>query len=153
MSAALQSDLLARYPWLTVRPGAADGNAAVNVPPENLLEFAAALRDRDGFAVLADLAGCDWGTEARCRFGVVYHFQRPAAARETLRVVCDAADNAAPVLPSLTALFASADWFEREAFDLFGIRFDGHPALTRLLMPGDFEGYPLRKDFPIEGTE
>lgn len=150
MPAALQTALLSRYPWLIARSGAADGNAAVNVPPEHLLEFATALRDNEGFAVLADLAGCDWGAEVSCRFGAVYHFQRPAT-RDTLRVACDVADNSAPALPSLTPLFASANWFEREAFDLFGIRFDGHPALVRLLMPEDFSGHPLRKDFPLAG--
>jgi NADH-quinone oxidoreductase subunit C len=149
-AATFQAALLARFPELIVRPCGTDVQVAVNVPAEKLFEFASELRDGEGFEVLADLAGCDWGTGIRQRFGVVYHFQRPST-RETLRAVCNASDDDVPVLPSLVSLYPSANWFEREAFDLFGIRFDGHPALTRLLMPEDYVGHPLRKDFPLAG--
>ncbi|MDR3229504.1 MAG: NADH-quinone oxidoreductase subunit C [Puniceicoccales bacterium] len=154
---ALRADLLGRFPFLTARKTASD-LPAVNVPPENLAAFAAALRDTLGFNRLADIAGCDWGEDAAARFGTVYHFQRVDTAatsgghREMLRVVCDARDNAAPTLPSLAALYPNANWLEREVFDMFGIRFDGHPDLRRILMWDAYPHHPLRKDFPLAGV-
>ncbi|MDR0536426.1 MAG: NADH-quinone oxidoreductase subunit C [Puniceicoccales bacterium] len=180
---SFQEQLFAHFPELSPRPGAADGILAVNAPAALLVELATTLRDKFGFSVLADIAGCDWGLDAYRRFGAIYHFQRPpaipAAAREstgtpetaedgaavstkpaaagedsrlTLRVACDALDNATPSLPSLAHLYASALWFEREAYDLLGIRFDGHPSLSRLLLPEDFGAHPLRKDYPLRGN-
>ncbi|MDR2512274.1 MAG: NADH-quinone oxidoreductase subunit C [Puniceicoccales bacterium] len=146
----LFSSLVARFPFLQKRPGNVDDNAAVDVPSVRLLEFAFALRDELGFDMLADLAGCDWGELARPRFGIVCHFHK-ITAREYLRVAVNAPDDLAPVLPSLTSLYPSANWFEREAFDLFGIRFDGHPDLRRILLWEEYPGHPLRKDFPLAG--
>ncbi|MDR2844643.1 MAG: NADH-quinone oxidoreductase subunit C [Puniceicoccales bacterium] len=149
----LQARLLARFAFLTPRAGAVDGSAAVNVPPENLLDFATVLRDEFHFDMLADLAGCDWGEAAAPRFGIVCHFCR-AETGEHLRVGCDAPDGTdEPELPSLTPLHPAANWFEREAFDMFGIRFRGHPDLRRILMWDGFDGHPLRKDFPLAGRE
>jgi NADH-quinone oxidoreductase subunit C len=155
--------LLAAFPFLTAREGDAGCEASVNVAPENLVAFVAALRDAHGFNLLADLAGCDWGESASegaaHRFGIVAHFARVEVAtadggvREVVRVGCNAADDAAPTLPSITAIFPAADWFEREAFDMFGIRFAGHPDLRRLLLWDEFPAHPLRKDFPLAGIE
>lgn len=149
---SLQDELCARFPFLTPRAGGADGAAAVNAPPEKLPELAAALRESLGFDSLADLAGCDWGAGVSPRFGVVYHFQR-SRTREYLRVACDAPDDNAPALPSLTPLYPAANWLEREAADLFGIRFDGHPDPRRILLWEGYPGHPLRKDFPLVGKD
>ena len=70
---------------------------------------------------------------------------------ERLRLRCFAADNSLPVVPSLVDVYPVANWFEREAFDLFGIVFEGHPDLRRILTDYGFEGHPLRKDFPLTG--
>ncbi|MDP3963664.1 MAG: NADH-quinone oxidoreductase subunit C [bacterium] len=75
----------------------------------------------------------------------VYHFGKHGAA-ELLQLTVDAGSQT-PSVPSITAIFPLADWMERETYDMFGIRFEGHPNLTRLFLPDDFEGYPLRKDF------
>ncbi|MDB5027494.1 MAG: NADH-quinone oxidoreductase subunit [Candidatus Eremiobacteraeota bacterium] len=112
----------------------------------------------DGFTMLLDVGGVDYpGREPR--FDVVYHLLRmpavPATAAEVgtperVRVLCGVAEDA-PVLPTMSDLWPSADWAEREIFDLYGIRFDGHPDLRRIQMPDDWEGYPLRKDYPLRG--
>lgn len=78
-------------------------------------------------------------------FQVVYHFGKHGAA-DLLQLTVDAGKEA-PSAPSITAMFPLADWMERETYDLFGIRFEGHPNLTRLFLPDDFDGHPLRKDF------
>lgn len=150
MSDDLQTSLLARFPYLTPRSGSAD-HPAVNVPAENLLPFATALRDELGFDMLTDIAGVDWDQESP-RFAAVYHFVRTTKC-EYLRVVCAAPNDARPSIPSLVGLFPSANWFEREAHDMFGIDFTGHPDLRRILMWDSYPWYPLRKEFPLAGKE
>jgi len=100
------------------------------------------------FAVLADLTALDW-FPSEPRFEVVYSLLSHER-RERIRVKVKV-NGADPYLESVTALWAGASPFEREVFDLFGIRFQGHPDLRRILMPDDWEGHPLRKDYPVEG--
>jgi NADH-quinone oxidoreductase subunit C len=101
-----------------------------------------------GYAMLLDLGAVDYlGREPR--FDVVYHLLKMPSGTERLRVRCLLADGAH--LPTVSDLWKSADWAEREVFDLFGIVFDGHADLRRIQMPNDWEGYPLRKDYPLRG--
>jgi NADH-quinone oxidoreductase subunit C len=100
------------------------------------------------FAVLADLTALDW-FPSEPRFEVVYSLLSHER-RERIRVKVKV-NGADPYLESVTALWAGASPFEREVFDLFGIRFHGHPDLRRILLPDDWEGHPLRKDYPVEG--
>jgi NADH-quinone oxidoreductase subunit C len=104
---------------------------------------------REGFQLLVDITAVDW-PEREQRFDVVYHWLN-LASQERLRVKVPVAD--AEAMPSLTSRFKTADWFEREVFDLFGIPFEGHPNLTRLLTWQDFPGHALRKDFPLDGGD
>jgi len=112
----------------------------------NVLTF---LRDDDKckFEVLIDIAGVDYPERAK-RFDVVYHLLSPRL-NQRIRVKVET-DDVTPV-PSVTSVFPAADWYEREAFDMYGIRFSGHPDLRRLLTDYGFQGYPLRKDFPLTG--
>jgi NADH-quinone oxidoreductase subunit C len=100
------------------------------------------------FNFLSDITCVDW-YPAEPRFEVVYHLLSiPKKERVRLKVRLN---SASPVIESLTSLWPGANYFEREVFDLFGIRFTGHPYLRRILMPENWEGYPLRKDYPVEG--
>ena len=100
------------------------------------------------FNSLADLTCVDW-YPAEPRFEVVYHlFSIPNKERVRLKVKLN---SSSPAIESLTSVWPGANYFEREVFDLFGVRFGGHPNLRRLLMPDEFHGNPLRKDFPVEG--
>jgi len=110
-----------------------------------------------GFMHLLDVGGTDH-LPLTPRFEVSYHFAtidpmrrdpKAPVSRFRLRVFPQDQD---PVVPSLTKYWPSADWAEREVYDLFGVRFDGHPDLKRILMPDDWEGHPLRKDYPLRGT-
>ncbi|MGH9544152.1 MAG: NADH-quinone oxidoreductase subunit C [Terriglobales bacterium] len=108
------------------------------------------LRD-DGdcpFNYLADVTCVDW-FPSEPRFEVVYHLLS-LARKERVRLKVRL-DGNSPALDSVTPVWLAANYFEREVFDLFGVRFAGHPYLRRLLMPEDWEGYPLRKDYPVEG--
>jgi NADH-quinone oxidoreductase subunit C len=99
------------------------------------------------FKVLIDVCGADYPDRAE-RFEVVYHL---LSMHENVRVrVKTSTDGAAPV-PSIVDLFPAANWYEREAFDLYGVLFEGHPDLRRILTDYGFEGHPLRKDFPLTG--
>jgi NADH/F420H2 dehydrogenase subunit C len=112
----------------------------------------------EGFAMLLDLGGVDYlGREPR--YDVVYHLLKLSAKQATpqeigtparVRVLCGVSGDP-PHLPSVVDLWQSADWAEREVFDLFGIVFDGHADLRRIQMPYDWEGHPLRKDYPLRG--
>jgi NADH-quinone oxidoreductase subunit C len=121
----------------------------VTVAANEIVPFVRFLRDdaRLAFVSLIDVCGVDWPQREK-RFDVVYHFLSPRQnARIRLKVMTD---EMTPV-PSITPVFPGADWFEREAYDLYGILFTGHPDLRRILTDYGFEGHPLRKDFPLTG--
>ncbi|MCH2458725.1 MAG: NADH-quinone oxidoreductase subunit C [Henriciella sp.] len=99
------------------------------------------------FETLIDICGVDYPERSQ-RFEVVYHF---LSMRLNQRIRVKVSTDESAAVPSLTGLHPSADWFEREAFDMYGIRFAGHPDMRRLLTDYGFEGYPLRKDFPLTG--
>ena len=125
------------------------GELTVTVPSSALVAFVRYLRDDSSlaFVSLTDIAGVDW-PQRENRFDVVYHLLSPTQnVRIRLKV---ATDEDTPV-PSITPVFPGADWFEREAYDLYGIVFTGHPDLRRILTDYGFEGHPMRKDFPLTG--
>lgn len=124
------------------------GDQTVAIAAGSLLPLVDLLH-AEGFQLLVDVTAVDW-PEREARFDVVYHWLN-LASQERLRVKVAVADGAS--LPSLALRYKTANWFEREVFDLFGIPFDGHPDLRRLLMWQDFPGHPLRKDFPLDGGD
>jgi NADH-quinone oxidoreductase subunit C len=156
------------------------GETTLVVETDRLVEACTYLRDEEGFRLLSDITPTDylgWGSKGVSgyiatasgrdlnapmtqgfqrlpslkpkRFSVSYHLLalRDGAPRLRVKVWVD---DGEPV-PSVVSVWPTADWHEREAFDLFGIRFEGHPNLLRLIMPDDWEGHPLRKDYPIGG--
>ena len=158
----------------------AHGETTLVVDPARILEACTHLRDVERFNVLADLSAVDylgWGETGVSgyvgtprgrdlnevgaqgfqrvpdpkpkRFAVVYHLLRVADDPARLRVQAWLDEN--EEIDSVIGVWPVADWNEREAFDLFGIRFRGHPNLVRILMPEDWEGHPLRKDYPLGG--
>jgi NADH-quinone oxidoreductase subunit C len=123
------------------------GELTLTARRDDIVAVLAHLRDIEGFSTFIDLCGVDW-PERRERFEVVYHLLSMSA---NLRVrVKISTEEDAPV-PSVTGLWPCADWFEREAFDMYGILFSGHPDLRRILTDYGFSGHPLRKDFPLTG--
>jgi NADH-quinone oxidoreductase subunit C len=125
------------------------GEMTVTLEAGGIVPFVKYLRDDPEcqFTIMIDICGVDYPTRAR-RFDVVYHFLSIAKNRR-IRVKVEAEDTI-PV-PSIVSVHPSADWFEREAFDMYGILFSDHPDLRRILTDYGFSGYPLRKDFPLTG--
>lgn len=117
--------------------------------PETILDVLAFLRDDAAcrFVSFVDICGVDYPAREQ-RFEVVYHLLSPT---QNLRVRVKVSTDETTPVPSIVSVFPSADWFEREAYDFYGILFDGHPDLRRILTDYGFEGYPLRKDFPLTG--
>ncbi len=127
------------------------GEVTVFVPRESILDICRFLTAEHGFDMLADLCGVDRGPEEEPRFEVNYHlFSTIHYSRLRLKVLLSDDD---PHVPTLTRLWKTANWHERETYDLFGIIFDGHPDLRRILLPSDFDGHALRKDYPLRGYE
>ena len=127
------------------------------IEPAQLHERLAQLKS-EGYSMLLDVGAVDY-PQRTPRFDVVYHLLkmplRKSSVKEVgtpqrLRLLCGVPDGK-PSLPTATDLWLSADWAEREIFDLFGITFEGHPDMRRIQMPNDWEGYPLRKDYPLRG--
>jgi NADH-quinone oxidoreductase subunit C len=113
-------------------------------------EIVAAARtvQQAGYNFLEDVTAVDW-FPAIPRFQISYHIvSHSHKERIRLRVLID---DASPSLESITEVWPSANYYEREVFDLFGVRFDGHPNMRRIMMPEDWSGHPLRKDYPVEG--
>lgn len=125
------------------------GTDVVVVQSAAIADVLAWLRDEAGFNMLVDLSGVDWLGRTP-RFHVNYHLLSLADDRR-MRVKVEL-DSDEPRLPSVVEVFPTANWQEREAWDMLGISFDGHPDLTRILMPDDWIGHPLRKDYPIGGV-
>lgn len=127
------------------------GEVTVMVPRESIVDVCAFLKDKHDFDMLADLCGADRGPEEDPRFEVNYHlFSTIHYNRLRLKVVLSEDDAH---VASVTPLWRTANWHERETFDLVGVIFDGHPDLRRILLPSDFDGHALRKDYPLRGYE
>lgn len=152
----LTAALRGRFSAAPFGVAAALGEATLTAPAAGLDDTFLALRDELRFAQLTDLAGVDYADFAGPghkggRFAVVYHFLSLADNRRLrLRVFCE--DDDFPALPTASTVWPAANWFEREAFDLFGIVFHGHEDLRRLLTDYGFVGHPFRKDFPLSGN-
>ena len=147
-------------PGVTYETPEASDQPVLIVPAEGLVETIRALRDTPelNFSFLAEMTAVDWWpTEPR--FEVVYHFANIGVAdfptkgmsgqARRLRLKVRRAGSEAH-LPTIVGIFPNANWYEREVYDLFGIVFDGHPDLRRILMPDDWEGHPARKDYPVQ---
>jgi NADH-quinone oxidoreductase subunit C len=129
-------------------------NLRVFVPADRVTEALTALREEGGFDMLAELGGTDYlgypgRDEGRPRFEVHYVLRNLDA--NTKLVVKTSVDDPDPALPTAVPIWKGAEWMEREVFDMFGIRFEDHPDLRRILMPEEFAAYPLRKDYPLRG--
>ncbi len=126
-------------------------NKRLTVPAENVFDSLKLLKEQCGFDFLCDIAGIDYlgYPEATDRFGVVYAVTSMATGERLF--VKTFVNDPDPELPSVYPLWKGADWMEREVFDMFGIRFAGHPDLRRILMPEAFQDFPLRKDYPLRG--
>ncbi|HEU0289450.1 MAG TPA: NADH-quinone oxidoreductase subunit C, partial [Burkholderiales bacterium] len=154
LTAALQAALGNKLAGVTT----ALGEVTAVVKPEDVLAVAPVLRDAPElkFEQLMDLCGVDYrnykeGEREGRRFAVVYHLLS-IAHNQRLRVRVFCADDEFPMVDSLTGIWPSANWYEREAFDLYGIIFSGHADLRRILTDYGFIGHPFRKDFPLSGN-
>jgi len=124
---------------------------ALLIAPDLIASVCLELRNNPAtyFDTLSNLTGVDYGTETN-RFGVVYHLASiPYQTQLTLKISKENSRDLddLPAFPSVNAVYRTADWHEREAYDLVGIFFEGHPDLRRILLPDDWEGFPLRKDY------
>jgi NADH-quinone oxidoreductase subunit C len=128
------------------------GELTLHVKPERITEVCQSLRDDPAlrFELCSSVSGVDYlGGDVK-RLHAVYHLTSMTYRRRIRLEAAVPAEN--PHLPSVTSVYPTADWQEREAYDMFGIIFDGHPNLTRILMPDDWEGFPQRKDYPLGGV-
>jgi NADH-quinone oxidoreductase subunit C len=124
------------------------GELTLVIRPDRLTPVCEFLKAKRAFRFLSDITAVDWyPTEPR--FEVVYQLFCHER-KERLRLKCRVSGEL-PELPSVVSVWSAANWYEREVFDLFGIRFAGHPHLRRIMMPDDWQGHPLRKDYPVTG--
>ncbi|QEH33743.1 NADH-quinone oxidoreductase subunit 5 [Aquisphaera giovannonii] len=127
-------------------------NLRLFVPPARLLDLLKFLKQRCGLNLLAELGGADYlGYPGRSRERFEVHYVLRNLDTSEKLVVKVGVSDPDPTLPSAYPLWKGADWMEREVFDMFGIRFEGHPDLRRILMPEEFAAFPLRKDYPLRG--
>ncbi len=146
---ALGSEIKAALSGAVLGYSVSHGELTIDVEPNEIVRVLTHLRDDDrcAFKQLVDVCGADWPGRAR-RFDVVYHLLS-LTRNARIRVKVQTDENT-PV-PSVVGVFASANWPERETFDMYGVAFADHPDLRRLLTDYGFSGYPLRKDFPLTG--
>jgi NADH-quinone oxidoreductase subunit C len=126
-------------------------NKRILVQPGALFRTLQSLKEKCGFDMLAELTAADYlkYPNAQDRFGVIYILVNTASGERV--VVKTHVNDPDPILPSSFPLWKGADWLEREVFDMYGIVFDGHPDLRRILLPEEFTSFPLRKDYPLRG--
>ena len=153
MSASVDAitSLKGKFPSVTDR--LSSDCPAVNVPTGELISALKSLRDEHAFDLLSDVTAIDWAEGASPRFTAVYHLYS-TTSHAAIRVATSCTgDDAAPTVPSVVPLWPGANWHEREAYDMFGITFEGHPDLRRILMWDGYPYHPLRKEFPLAGIE
>src|SRR4051812_16060984 len=127
-------------------------NLRLYVPPSRLLEVLKTLKEQCGFEFLAELGGADYlGYPRRPPPPFEGHYVFGNLETAEFVVVKSAVDEPHPTLPSVVPLWLGADWMEREVYDMYGVKFAGHPDLRRILMPEEFTAFPLRKDYPLRG--
>jgi len=124
------------------------GEPTLYISPERIVEVCRLLRDAQHFERLSGVTAVDWHP-AEPRFEVVYHLHS-VARNLRMRLKCRLGGEQ-PEIDSVTAVWRAANWYEREVYDLFGVRFRNHPDLRRILMPDNWVGHPLRKDYPVHG--
>ena len=132
------------------------GETSLVVDKDRIKAICTRLKESHGFTFLADLTAVDYLTVKSPRYEVVYHVHRFGPDYdENLRIRLKAGveDSDAPEIDSVVPVWSGADWLEREVYDMFGIVFNGHPDLRRILMPEDYEPFPLRKDFDVRDRE
>ncbi len=150
MPADALTALKEKFPQASDR--ASSDHPAVNVPMGELPAVLRCLRDEFGCDILTDLTAIDWAEGVSPRFTMVYHLFS-STQHTYLRVAANCTSNTEPVAPSVVGLWPGANWHERECYDMFGITFDGHPDLRRILMWDGYPHFPLRKEFPLAGIE
>ena len=129
----------------------ARGEITIIIPRQSIVDICWVLKTKYGFDMLADLCGADKGPEEDPRFEVNYHlFSTKHYNRLRLKVLLSEDE---PNILSVVTVWKTANWHERETFDMFGIIFENHPDLRRILLPSDFDGHALRKDYPLRGYE
>jgi len=151
MNEILQSTLNTLHERFRAQVSEFRGQTTLTIQPEHIVSVIQTLRDGSSvsaeFDMLADLTAVDYWPELEPRFHVVYQLTSVKHnQRLTVRVPLP---GAFPEIPSIEGIFPNANWYEREVWDLFGIRFKGNSDLRRILMPTDWEGHPLRKDYPL----
>ncbi len=145
LSAAVPGAVLEAYEFV--------GETTAKIAPEHLVQACRYLKDQEGFTYLVDLTAVDW-KDRQPRFDVLLLLHSFSRGQERLRLKVATSENSeGGDCPSVTGVWETANWMEREAFDMYGVRFDGHPDLRRILTWDGFQGHPLRKDFPVEGID
>ncbi|HYI94655.1 MAG TPA: NADH-quinone oxidoreductase subunit C [Bryobacteraceae bacterium] len=143
------SALLARYTD-AIKGGTTRLNElTLEIDPALILDVCTYLKTDQKYVRLSAITGVDW-YPMEPRFEVVYFLHSMERRSERVRLKCRLHGDK-PEIASVTSLWVGANWYERETFDLFGIRFLNHPNLTRIMMPDDWDGHPLRRDFPVHG--
>jgi NADH-quinone oxidoreductase subunit C len=141
--------LASAVPGAVLESAFAFGELTLTIDPARVTEALQFLRDDPSaeFVSIIDISGVDYPEQGK-RFEVVYHLLSP---KQNRRIRLKVATDEETLISSATAVYPGADWYEREVYDLFGVLFDGHPDLRRILTDYGFEGHPLRKDFPMTG--
>jgi NADH-quinone oxidoreductase subunit C len=150
MNAVIIDKLKARFGEQNIEASEFRSELTIVVPKDRIVEICRFLKDDPDlkFDFLIDLCGIDMNTPVK-RFGVIYNlYSLTSKYRLRLKTFTEEQE---PKVPTVTGVWGTANWHERESFDMFGIVFEGHPDLRRVYMPEDFEYYPLRKDFPLMG--
>lgn len=138
-------NLKSQFAHAIVNESVSHGESTLEMQNESLKEVLSFLKSASGYEVLMDLTGVDY-LKPEKRTKVVYWLHNPTTL-ERIRITVFAERGG--VLPSVVDLWAGANWYERELYDLFGLKFDGHPDLKRILMPDDWEGHPLLRDYAL----
>jgi NADH-quinone oxidoreductase subunit C len=143
-------ELNERIPGAIVEGKLALGELTLIIEAARIVDVCRHLKDDQKFVRLSSVTAVDW-YPAEPRYEVVYHLQS-IERNLRLRLKCRVGGGEGDCeIDSVTPVWRGANWYEREVFDLFGVRFRNHPDLTRILMPSDWEGHPLRKDYPVHG--